>query len=106
MPLALSPYGVRAPGRFPIPARSAIRSGSQHPRRPATMSHAASPPIPFDTDQLDSLMDEAGMDVLLATSKHNTRYLLGGHQALFFEHFDAVGVSRYMPIIVYPKGAP
>ena len=29
------------------------------------------PSIPFDTDRLDRLMDEAGIDVLLVTSKHN-----------------------------------
>jgi Xaa-Pro aminopeptidase len=70
------------------------------------MNDVATPAMPFDSQHLDSLMDAAGMDVLLATSRANTRYLLGGHQALFYEHFDAVGVSRYMPIVVYPKGAP
>jgi len=70
------------------------------------MNDAVLPAMPFDSQRLDSLMDDAGIDVLLATSKHNARYLLGGHHALFFEHFDAVGVSRYMPIVVYPKGAP
>ena len=29
------------------------------------------PTIPFDADRLDRLMDEAGIDVLCATSKHN-----------------------------------
>ena len=70
------------------------------------MNDVATPAMPFDHQLLDHLMDEAGMDVLLATSRANTRYLLGGHQALFFEHFDAVGVSRYMPVVVYAKGAP
>ena len=49
-------------------------------------------------------MDEAGIDVLLATSKHNVQYLLGGHRAIFFDYMDAMGVSRYLPILVYPKG--
>src|SRR5580704_9678964 len=70
------------------------------------MNDVATPAIPLATQPLARLLDEAGMDVLLATSRANTRYLLGGHQALFFEHFDAVGISRYMPIVVYPKGAP
>jgi Xaa-Pro aminopeptidase len=61
---------------------------------------------PFDTARLDRLMDEAGMDVLLATSKHNVQYLLGGHRAFFFDYMDAMGISRYLPIVVYPKGAP
>jgi Xaa-Pro aminopeptidase len=63
------------------------------------------PAIPFDADRLDRLMDEAGIDVLFATSKHNVQYLLGGHRAFFFESMDAMGLSRYLPILVYPKGA-
>jgi len=61
---------------------------------------------PFDHARLDRLMDEAGMDVLLATSKHNVQYLLGGHRAIFFDYMDAMGLSRYLPIVVYPKGKP
>ena len=67
-------------------------------KRPAT--------APFDTARLDQLMDEAGMDVLLATSKHNVQYLMGGHRAFFFESMDAMGLSRYLPVFVYPKGEP
>src|ERR671927_472475 len=62
------------------------------------------PAIPFDADRLDRLMDEAGIDVLVATSKHNVQYLLGGHRAFFFESMDAMGLSRYLPVLVYPKG--
>jgi Xaa-Pro aminopeptidase len=62
--------------------------------------------ISFDMDRLDRLMDEANIDVLLATSKHNVQYLLGGHRAFFFESMDAMGLSRYLPVLVYPKGAP
>jgi Xaa-Pro aminopeptidase len=62
--------------------------------------------IPFDHALLDRLMDEAGIDVILATSKHNVQYLLGGHRALFFDYMDAIGISRYLPVVVYPKGAP
>jgi Xaa-Pro aminopeptidase len=64
------------------------------------------PNIPFDTARLDKLMDEAGMDVLVATSKHNVQYLLGGHRAFFFDTMDAMGLSRYLPVLVYAKGAP
>jgi len=62
--------------------------------------------IPFDASRLDRLMDDAGIDVLLATSKHNVQYLLGGHRAIFFDYMDAMGLSRYLPIMVYPKGKP
>jgi Xaa-Pro aminopeptidase len=61
---------------------------------------------PFDTARLDRLMDEAGIDVLVATSKHNVQYLLGGHRAFFFESMDAMGLSRYLPVFVYAKGEP
>ena len=47
-----------------------------------------------------------GIDVLLATSKHNVQYLLGGHRAFFFDYMDAMGLSRYLPVVIYPKGAP
>jgi Xaa-Pro aminopeptidase len=62
--------------------------------------------VPFSADRLDSLMDQAGLDVLLATSKHNVQYLLGGHRAMFFDYMDAMGVSRYLPVFVYVKGVP
>jgi Xaa-Pro aminopeptidase len=66
----------------------------------------AAPAVPFDTKRLDALLDDAGIDVLLATSKHNVQYLLGGHRAFFFDYMDAFGTSRYLPVLIYPKGAP
>src|SRR6266480_8077346 len=69
------------------------------------VKHVA-PAIPFDADRLDRLMDEAGIDILVATSKHNVQYLLGGHRAFFFESMDAMGLSRYLPVFVYAKGEP
>jgi len=62
--------------------------------------------IPFDHTRLDALMDKAGIDVLLATSKHNVQYLLGGHRANFFDYMDATGVTRYLPVFIYVKGHP
>jgi Xaa-Pro aminopeptidase len=62
--------------------------------------------VPFDAAKLDSLMDAGRVDVLLASSKHNVRYLLGGHHAVFFRHFDALGTSRFQPIVGYVKGRP
>ena len=62
--------------------------------------------IPFDSALLDRLMDDADVDILVANSKHNVQYLLGGHRAFFFDYMDAMGLSRYLPVFVYPKGAP
>ncbi|WGD49400.1 hypothetical protein QA641_27665 [Bradyrhizobium sp. CB1650] len=36
------------------------------------------PDIPFSTTRLDSMLDDFGIEVLIATSKHNIQYLLGG----------------------------
>jgi len=60
--------------------------------------------LPYTTDNLDNLMEKAGIDVLIATSKHNVRYLLGGYQFIFFSAMDAIGHSRYLPILVYLRG--
>ncbi|MEX0954088.1 MAG: Xaa-Pro peptidase family protein [Rhizobiaceae bacterium] len=62
--------------------------------------------VPFDADHADRLMEEAGIDVLLATSKHNTQYLLGGYRFIFFVAMDAIGHSRYLPVVAYEKGRP
>ena len=72
----------------------------------ATESIAAPPPIPFDAGRLDTLMEDAGIDALVVTSKHNIQYLLGGYRFFFFDHFDAIGVSRYLPILLCVKGHP
>jgi Xaa-Pro aminopeptidase len=61
---------------------------------------------PFDARLLDSLMEEAGIDIVVATSRHNLRYLLGGYSFFFFDRFDAIGVARYVPALVYVKGRP
>lgn len=58
----------------------------------------------FDAQRLDALMDEAGIDVVLASSKFNLQYLLGGYRYFFFENMDAIGLSRYLPILGYRRG--
>lgn len=69
-------------------------------------TRAASSSVPFDTRRLDELMEQAGIDVLLATSKHNTQYLLGGYRFIFFSAMDAIGHSRYLPVVIYERGRP
>ena len=51
-------------------------------------------------------MEQAGIDILLASSKHNIQYLLGGYRFFFFDLMDAIGISRYLPILVYERGRP
>jgi hypothetical protein len=33
------------------------------------------------------------------------QYLLDAERAIFFDYMDALGVSRYLPVVIYPKGA-
>ena len=70
-----------------------------------THSEAATE-TPFDTAKLDRLMGEADLDVLVVTSRHNVQYLLGGYRFFFFDVMDAIGVSRYLPVVVYQRGRP
>jgi Xaa-Pro aminopeptidase len=83
---------------------SAGTNAKEHAAMPDSGQLTQTAAIPFDADLLDRLMEAAGIDVLLATSKHNVQYLLGGHRSLFFDYMDATGLSRYLPIVIYPKG--
>jgi Xaa-Pro aminopeptidase len=74
--------------------------------RPRDFSPTTSMPPPFDTPKLDRLLDEAGVDLLLAVTKHNVQYLLGGYRYFFFAHADAIGTGRYLPIVGYFRGRP
>jgi Xaa-Pro aminopeptidase len=71
-----------------------------------SFAKAEATPPPFDSARLDALLDEAGMDAAVISSKHNIQYLFGGYRFFFFDHFDAIGVSRYLPFLVYVKGRP
>jgi Xaa-Pro aminopeptidase len=66
----------------------------------------AAPVPPFDTSRLDALLEEAGLDAVLVTSKHSIQYLLGGYRYFFYSNMDAHGLSRYLPFLVYVKGRP
>ena len=59
-----------------------------------------------DLPRIDRLMDDAGLDVLVVTSKHNVKYLLGGYSFGFFAAMDAIGHSRYLPVVIYQRGQP
>jgi Xaa-Pro aminopeptidase len=69
-----------------------------------TIQQNTPPAIPFNASRLDALLDAAGIDVLVANSKHNISYLLGGYRFFFFDAMDAIGISRYLPLVVYVKG--
>ena len=73
---------------------------------PAARRTGATPVLPFDAAKLDRLLDVAGIDALVVCSKHNIQYLLGGYKFFFFAYMDAMGPSRYLPLLVYRKGRP
>jgi Xaa-Pro aminopeptidase len=61
---------------------------------------------PFDSNLLDGLLADRGIDVVLATSLHNVQYLLGGYRFFMYGLLDAIGLSRYLPVLVYPRERP
>jgi len=58
--------------------------------------------IPFDAERLQSVMRGQGVDVLLATTPHNVRYLSGGYYMPFFAHGTRFGDGQYMSIVAIP----
>src|SRR6266508_369530 len=58
---------------------------------------------PFEVEKLDALLERAGIDLVVATSRHNVRYLAGSY-SFFFERMDAVGIDRYLPAVGYRPG--
>jgi len=59
---------------------------------------------PFDTQRLDALLEEEGVDALLVTSPHNLGYFLGGYRFVLYDKLDSVGLSRYSPFLGYVRG--
>jgi Xaa-Pro aminopeptidase len=59
---------------------------------------------PFDSAKLAHLMDEAGMDLLLASTRHNVRYLTGGYVYHFHERGQRMGSSQYLAFVGVPRG--
>lgn len=60
----------------------------------------------FDAPKLDRLMEEAGVDAVLATSGHNAQHLLGGYRFFMYARADSIGLSRYLPVVGYVRGRP
>lgn len=59
---------------------------------------------PFDSTKLAHLMDEAGIDLLLASTRHNVRYLTGGYVYHFHERGQRMGSSQYLAFVGVPRG--
>lgn len=61
---------------------------------------------PFDAARLDALLAEQDVDAVVTTSRQAAQYMLGGYAFPFFDHRDAIGLSRYLPVVVYVRGRP
>ncbi len=59
---------------------------------------------PFDAGKLDRLMEEAGLSLVLAHTRHNVRYLSGGYYYHFHANFTRMGRSQYLPFVGIPRG--
>jgi Xaa-Pro aminopeptidase len=60
--------------------------------------------LPFDAQKLRRLMDEAGLDLVLACTRHNVRYLTGGYYYHFLARAPRFGRSQYLPFVGLPRG--
>lgn len=58
--------------------------------------------IPFDAPKLNRLMEEADLSLVLASSRHNIRYLTGGYYYHFHANSTRMGRSRYLPFLGVP----
>ena len=60
----------------------------------------------YDQEKLNRLMEEAGVDLVLAHTPHNLRYLTGGYYFHFRERVAAIGPSQYLPFVGIPRKNP
>jgi len=59
--------------------------------------------IPFDAKKLGDLMEESGLDLLVANTRHNVRYLTGGYYFHFHAYATRMGRSQYLPFVGLPR---
>src|SRR4051812_7502557 len=59
--------------------------------------------VPFDGTKLAGLMADAGLDMVLASTRHNIRYLTGGYVYHFNERCQRAGSSQYLAFVGVPR---
>ncbi len=62
--------------------------------------------IPFDTERLSRLMRDHKADAVLATTRHNVRYLTGGYYLSFYARTPRFGGGQYLSVVGIPAGRP
>lgn len=58
--------------------------------------------IPFDRERFERAARERGIDVVLATSRHNVTYLTGGYYNAFFARDPRFGAGQYLSAVAVP----
>lgn len=58
--------------------------------------------IPFKYEELQKMMHNSGLDIVVANSRHNVRYVLGGYFYHFHENSTRMGQSQYLPFVGLP----
>src|SRR5438093_1184174 len=59
--------------------------------------------LPFDGEKLRGLMEQAGVELVLASTRHNVRYLTGGYVYHFNERCQRAGSSQYLAFVGVPR---
>jgi Xaa-Pro dipeptidase len=59
--------------------------------------------VPFDGAKLSGLMADAGVDLILASTRHNVRYLTGGYVYHFNARSQRAGSSQYLAFVGVPR---
>lgn len=59
--------------------------------------------IPFDAAKFQRLMAEQGIDAIVATTRHNTRYLTGGYYHHFHARTGRSGQGQYLSGVGVPR---
>jgi Xaa-Pro dipeptidase len=60
----------------------------------------------FDRGRLSALLDDRGVDLLLASSRHNIRYLTGGYYYPLYLWDAHTRGSQYLSFLAIPRDAP
>ncbi|HLW48699.1 MAG TPA: Xaa-Pro peptidase family protein [bacterium] len=62
--------------------------------------------LPFDGERLARLARDARVDVVLASTRHNVRYLTGGYYLHFFARAARFGGGQYLSFVAVPAAHP
>ena len=62
--------------------------------------------MPFDGERLTRSMRARNVDVVLATSRHNVRYLTGGYYLSFYARASRFGAGQYLSVVGIPAQRP